>query len=54
MDKVNRRVIMDILLDHAKTHPQSQFVFLTPLDTSNVLKEDHITIHQLAEPERVG
>ncbi|XP_012142309.2 structural maintenance of chromosomes 6 isoform X1 [Megachile rotundata] len=54
MDKVNRRVIMDILLDHAKTHPQSQFIFLTPLDTSNVLAEDYITIHQLAEPERTG
>ncbi|XP_076300336.1 structural maintenance of chromosomes 6 [Lasioglossum baleicum] len=52
MDKVNRRVIMDILLDHTKTHPQSQFTFLTPLDTSNVLAEDYVTIHRLAPPER--
>lgn len=52
MDKVNRRIIMDILLDHAKMHPQSQFTFLTPLDTSNVLAEDYVTIHKLAEPER--
>ncbi|CAK9818472.1 Structural maintenance of chromosomes protein 6 [Anthophora plagiata] len=54
MDKVNRRVIMDILLDHTKTHPQSQFTFLTPLDTSNILAEDYITIHKLAEPERAS
>ncbi|OAD58463.1 Structural maintenance of chromosomes protein 6 [Eufriesea mexicana] len=52
MDKVNRRIIMDILLDHTKTHPQSQFTFLTPLDTSNVLAEDYVTIHKLAPPER--
>ncbi|XP_076243651.1 structural maintenance of chromosomes 6 [Calliopsis andreniformis] len=54
MDKVNRRVIMDILLDHTKSHPQSQFTFLTPLDTSNVLAEDYVTIHQLAPPERAS
>ncbi|XP_017792658.1 PREDICTED: structural maintenance of chromosomes protein 6 [Habropoda laboriosa] len=54
MDKVNRRVIMDILLDHTKTHPQSQFTFLTPLDTSNILAEDYVTIHKLAEPERAS
>nr|XP_050857730.1 structural maintenance of chromosomes protein 6 isoform X2 [Vespula vulgaris] len=52
MDKVNRRVIMDILLDYTKSHPQCQFTFLTPLDTSNILAEDFVTIHQLAPPER--
>ncbi|XP_071651384.1 structural maintenance of chromosomes protein 6 [Temnothorax longispinosus] len=52
MDKVNRRVIMDILLDHTKLHPQSQFAFLTPLDTSHILAEDYVTIHQLQPPER--
>ncbi|XP_077272905.1 structural maintenance of chromosomes 6 [Temnothorax americanus] len=52
MDKVNRRVIMDILLDHTKLHPQSQFAFLTPLDTSHILAEDYVTIHQLQAPER--
>lgn len=52
MDKVNRRVIMDILLDHTRCHPGNQFAFLTPLDTSNILAEDYVTIHQLAAPER--
>ncbi|XP_071651386.1 structural maintenance of chromosomes protein 6-like isoform X2 [Temnothorax longispinosus] len=33
IDKVNRRVITDILLGYAKLHPQSQFAFFTPLDT---------------------
>ncbi|XP_018392244.1 PREDICTED: structural maintenance of chromosomes protein 6 [Cyphomyrmex costatus] len=54
MDKVNRRVIMDILLDHTKSHPQSQFAFLTPLDTSHILADDYVTIHQLQPPERRG
>ncbi|EFN87370.1 Structural maintenance of chromosomes protein 6 [Harpegnathos saltator] len=53
-DKVNRRVIMDILLDHTKLHPESQFCFLTPLDTSNVLVEDYVTVHQLQPPDRRG
>ncbi|KAK2582068.1 hypothetical protein KPH14_002772 [Odynerus spinipes] len=52
MDKVNRRVIMDLLLDYTKSHPQCQFTFLTPLDTSNILTEDFVTIHRLAPPER--
>ncbi|XP_072747857.1 structural maintenance of chromosomes protein 6 [Anoplolepis gracilipes] len=54
MDKVNRRVIMDILLDHTRSHPESQFVFLTPLDTSHILSDDYVTIHQLQPPERRG
>jgi len=37
---------MDILLEHTRTHKQSQFAFLTPLDTSDILAEDYITIHQ--------
>lgn len=45
-DKINRRVIMDILLEHSRLHPQSQFAFLTPLDTSHILAEDYVTIHQ--------
>ncbi|XP_033215267.1 structural maintenance of chromosomes protein 6 isoform X2 [Belonocnema kinseyi] len=52
MDKINRRVIMDILLDHTRSHPQSQFAFLTPLDTSSIQVDDYITIHRLAAPER--
>ncbi|XP_011496853.1 PREDICTED: structural maintenance of chromosomes protein 6 [Ceratosolen solmsi marchali] len=52
MDKINRRMIMDILLGHAQSHPQSQFAFLTPLDTSHIVADDKITIHRLAPPER--
>ncbi|XP_015590762.1 structural maintenance of chromosomes protein 6 isoform X2 [Cephus cinctus] len=52
MDKINRRTIMDILMDHAKAHPQSQFTFLTPLETSSIVLDHYVTIHQLAPPER--
>ena len=37
---------MDILLYHAKNHPQSQFAFLTPLDTSSIKVDEYITIHR--------
>ncbi|KAI4490402.1 hypothetical protein M0802_010673 [Mischocyttarus mexicanus] len=49
MDKINRRVIMDILLDFTKSHSECQFTFLTPLDTSNILAEDFVTIHHREE-----
>lgn len=52
MDKINRRIIMDLLLEHTRTHAQSQFTFLTPLDTSSIDVNDQITIHRLAPPER--
>ncbi|XP_012283644.1 structural maintenance of chromosomes protein 6 [Orussus abietinus] len=52
MDKVNRKVIMDILMDHARSHQRSQFTFLTPLDTSSIVGDELITIHKLAPPER--
>jgi hypothetical protein len=41
-------MIMDILLGHAQSHPQSQFTFLTPLDTSHIVADDTITIHRYA------
>ncbi|XP_014236260.1 structural maintenance of chromosomes protein 6 [Trichogramma pretiosum] len=52
MDKINRRVIMDILLGFARNKPQCQFTFLTPLDTSHVTADSTITIHRLDAPER--
>lgn len=52
MDKINRRIIMDLLIEHTRSHPQSQFTFLTPLDTSSIDVNDQITIHRLAPPER--
>ncbi|XP_017879054.1 structural maintenance of chromosomes protein 6 [Ceratina calcarata] len=52
MDKINRKTVMDILLEHARTHPQCQFTFLTPLDTSAVEVDDYITIHKMIPPVR--
>lgn len=45
-DKINRRIIMDLLIEHTRSHPQSQFTFLTPLDTSSIDVNDQITIHR--------
>lgn len=52
MDKINRRMVMDCLLDHAKTHPQCQFGFLTPLDASIVTANENLKIHRMHNPER--
>jgi hypothetical protein len=45
-DKVNRRAIMDSLLAHARQERNSQFVFLTPQDTSTIESDEDVTIHR--------
>ncbi|KAG8312725.1 Structural maintenance of chromosomes protein 6 [Homalodisca vitripennis] len=45
MDGINRRIVMDMLIEHAKETKQ-QFVFLTPLDMSSVSSSNIITIHR--------
>lgn len=50
MDKLNRTKVLDILIHHAETHPELQFVFLTPQDVSFVKK--NVTILRLQDPER--
>ncbi|XP_058791643.1 structural maintenance of chromosomes protein 6 [Phymastichus coffea] len=54
MDKINRRMIIDILIHHAETSPNSQFTFLTPLDASHLKAKNSITIHRMTPPERSG
>ncbi|XP_044253818.1 structural maintenance of chromosomes protein 6 [Tribolium madens] len=49
MDKLNRTKVIDILIHHAETHPELQFVFLTPQDVSFVKKA---SILRLQDPER--
>ncbi|KAG8299288.1 Structural maintenance of chromosomes protein 6 [Homalodisca vitripennis] len=49
MDGINRRIVMDMLIEHAKETKQ-QFVFLTPLDMSSVSSSNIITIHRLEAP----
>lgn len=52
MDKVNRRMVMDCLLEHASTHRHCQFGFLTPLDASIVTAGPNLSIHRMAPPQR--
>lgn len=55
MDKLNRTKVIDILLQHAKTKKELQFVFLTPQDVSCVDKEADggVDILRLDDPERI-
>ncbi|XP_023020783.2 structural maintenance of chromosomes 6 [Leptinotarsa decemlineata] len=50
MDKLNRTKVIDILLHHANSRPQLQFVFLTPQDVSFINKD--VSILRLEDPER--
>ncbi|KAM3960907.1 LOW QUALITY PROTEIN: structural maintenance of chromosomes 6 [Aphomia sociella] len=50
MDNVNRKIVMELLIDHALKNKSRQFVFLTPQDASSVVAGPHISIHMMAAP----
>ncbi|XP_050312592.1 structural maintenance of chromosomes protein 6 isoform X2 [Anthonomus grandis grandis] len=52
MDKLNRTKVIDILLHHANSKPDLQFVFLTPQDVSFV--KQNVSILRLEDPERLN
>ncbi|XP_047467829.1 structural maintenance of chromosomes protein 6 isoform X2 [Mugil cephalus] len=52
MDMHNRRICLDLLLELSERQHLRQFIFITPLTTSNLPKTDLIKIHQLRDPER--
>lgn len=56
MDSVNRKTIMDLLLNNARNWCMSsrQFLFLTPLDCSILDSAPDLTIHKMRDPERYG
>ncbi|KAI3367517.1 hypothetical protein L3Q82_026369, partial [Scortum barcoo] len=53
MDMHNRRISLDLLLELSERQHLRQFVFITPLTTSNLPQTSLIKIHQLQDPERV-
>ncbi|XP_068577685.1 structural maintenance of chromosomes protein 6 [Cebidichthys violaceus] len=53
MDMHNRRISLDLLLELSERQHLRQFIFITPLTTSNLPKTSLIKIHQLQDPERV-
>ncbi|XP_060805756.1 structural maintenance of chromosomes protein 6 [Amyelois transitella] len=50
MDNVNRKIVMELLIDHALKNTSRQFVFLTPQDASSVTAGPQISIHRMADP----
>ncbi|CAG9762184.1 unnamed protein product [Ceutorhynchus assimilis] len=50
MDKLNRSKVIEILLEHANSKPELQFVFLTPQDVSFITQ--NVTLLRLEDPER--
>ncbi|RVE47797.1 hypothetical protein evm_007552 [Chilo suppressalis] len=50
MDNVNRKIVMELLIDHALKNTSRQFVFLTPQDASAVTAGPQISIHLMADP----
>ncbi|XP_022920756.1 structural maintenance of chromosomes protein 6 [Onthophagus taurus] len=53
MDKLNRSKVIEILIQHARGKRDTQFVFLTPQDTS-FIQEDDVSLHRLEDPERMN
>ncbi|XP_068436036.1 structural maintenance of chromosomes protein 6 [Clinocottus analis] len=53
MDMHNRRISLDLLLELSERQQLRQFIFITPLTTSNLPKTSLIKIHHLQDPERV-
>ncbi|XP_043997776.1 structural maintenance of chromosomes protein 6 [Gambusia affinis] len=52
MDMHNRRICLDLLLELSERQHLRQFIFITPLNTSNLPKTALIKIHHLRDPER--
>ncbi|KAL6105278.1 uncharacterized protein ACO6RY_06840 [Pungitius sinensis] len=52
MDMHNRRISLDLLLELSERQHLRQFIFITPITTSNLPKTSLIKIHQLQDPER--
>lgn len=52
MDSVNRKVIMNLLLEHASVQTNKQFIFITPHDVSGVHSSDQIAVYRLPDPKR--
>ncbi|KAI9526947.1 hypothetical protein NQZ68_034617 [Dissostichus eleginoides] len=53
MDMHNRRISLDLLLELSERQTLRQFIFVTPLTTSNLPKSRLIKIHKLQDPERI-
>ncbi|XP_078797384.1 structural maintenance of chromosomes protein 6 isoform X1 [Oryzias latipes] len=52
MDMHNRRICLDLLLELSERQHLRQFIFITPLNTSNLPRSPLIRIHHLWDPER--
>ncbi|RVE57610.1 hypothetical protein OJAV_G00218000 [Oryzias javanicus] len=52
MDMHNRRICLDLLLELSERQHLRQFIFITPLNTSNLPRSPLIRFHQLWDPER--
>ncbi|KAI4797173.1 hypothetical protein KUCAC02_025273, partial [Chaenocephalus aceratus] len=52
-DMHNRRISLDLLLELSERQTLRQFIFVTPLTTSNLPKSRLIKIHKLPDPERI-
>ncbi|XP_041978694.1 structural maintenance of chromosomes protein 6 [Aricia agestis] len=50
MDNVNRKIVLQLLIDHALKNRARQFVFLTPQDASALTASRQLSIHLMADP----
>jgi chromosome segregation ATPase len=49
MDAVNRRISLNSIISYAREDRKNQFVFLTPLNTSNITVGEDVKIIKLSK-----
>lgn len=52
--KVNRKIVMDLLLAYASENSNTQFVFITPQDVSSITTSDAVSVFIMPDPVRTG
>lgn len=49
---VNRRISMDMMLEAARKKLSHQFIFLTPLDMTQLRTSNYVKIFRMHDPDR--
>ncbi|KAJ6244233.1 structural maintenance of chromosomes 5 [Anaeramoeba flamelloides] len=52
LDAVNRKIVLDLLIEQAKENTTRQYIFITPQDLKSLKNDKNIKIMQLEDPNR--
>lgn len=52
MDQVNRKIVMELLLNAAKDNLNGQYVFLTPQEMGYIKPDEYVKLYKMPDPKR--